>query len=135
VSRRLCDFPTLSRNAQVFALTSIIQDELHEKWSLAQIGSIFNINKGTVHRIRAQGTVDYETCIRHPAPLSPNDEDRVIEQIRTSFDGGKPLPPKQLREYVRETFAKRASRGCIWHFVQRHPEDREHAKAYPQENG
>jgi hypothetical protein len=135
VSRRLCDFATPSRNPQVFALASIIQDELHEKWSLAQIGFIFNINNCTVHRIRAQGTVDYETCVGHPALLSPNDEDRVTEQVRTSFNGGTALSPKQLREYVRETFAKRASRGWVWHLVRRHPRDLEHAKAYPQESG
>jgi hypothetical protein len=102
---------------------------------LAQIGSIFNINKGTVHRIRAQGIVDYETSIGHPTLLSPSDEDQVIEQIRTAFDGGSPLSPKQLREHVRETFAKRATRGWVWHFVRRHSEDLEHAKAYPQESG
>jgi hypothetical protein len=134
VCRRLSDFPNPSRNAQVFALASIIQDELQMKWSLAQIGSIFDIHKGTVHRIRSQGTKDYEASIGHPTLLSSNEEVQVIQQVRTSFASGCPLSPKQLREYVRESFAKHASRGWVWHFVRRHSGELDHAKAYPQED-
>jgi hypothetical protein len=67
VCRRLSQFPSPSRNAQVFALASIIPDEFQANWSLREIGLIFDINKGNVHRIRAQGILNYEACIGHLA--------------------------------------------------------------------
>jgi hypothetical protein len=88
-----------------------------------------------VHRIPAQGIVDYETRIGHPTLLSRNEEDQVIERLRRAFDGRNLLSPKQLREYVWETFKKWTSRGGVWHFVRHNSEDLEHAKAYPQESG
>jgi hypothetical protein len=93
VCRRLSDFPAPSRNAQVFTMASIIQDELQVKWSLSQIGSIFDIKKSTIHRIRTRGIINYETCIGHPTLLSSNQDVQVIEYITTSFARGFPVSP------------------------------------------
>jgi hypothetical protein len=57
----------------------------------------------------------------------------MIDHTKTSFETDFYLSPKQLREYVWETFEKHTSRQWVWDFVLHHSEQLEHAKAYLQE--
>jgi hypothetical protein len=67
---RLADYETPSRNAQILALLSIIRDGLGYNWSYREIGTIFNVNKGTVHRIRSDAIKDFEHGIGRPLSYS-----------------------------------------------------------------
>jgi ribosomal protein S4E len=49
IIRRLADSETPSRNSPILALLSIVRDDLGYNWTYREIGTIFNVNKGTVH--------------------------------------------------------------------------------------
>jgi hypothetical protein len=101
---------------------------------MAQLGYVFNINKGIVHRICSKGMRDFEVHIGHPNLLSTEQKKEVIQHIITSFQRDCPISPKQIRVFVGEQFNKGASRRWLWHFVRRHSDRLDHAKAYPQED-
>jgi hypothetical protein len=96
VCRRGQEFPFPSRNAQVLALSSILF-----KWTLRQISLIFDINDGTVHRIRALEACDHEACLGNPTLLASNEENQVIVHSRISFDSRSPLSLRKSRGHVR----------------------------------
>jgi hypothetical protein len=57
---------TPSRNSQILALLSIVRNDLGYNWIHRDIGKIFNVEKGTVHRIRSHAIRDIEHDIGHP---------------------------------------------------------------------
>jgi hypothetical protein len=100
---------------------------------MAQLGCVFGINKGIVHRICKKEMGNFQSHIGHPYLLSAEREETVITFIVTSFRDHCPVSPKQIRVYVQEQFNLVPSRGWLWHFVRRHSDRLEHAKAHPQE--
>jgi hypothetical protein len=101
---RLADYETPSRNSQIPALLSIVRDDLGDNWSSLEIGSIFNVNKGTIHRIRSHAIEDIEHDIGHTPILQPDKEANVMAYITDSFQRGSPVSPKQIRDYVADAF-------------------------------
>jgi hypothetical protein len=132
--RRLADSETPSRNSQILALLSIVCDDLDYNWSDREIGTIFNVNKGTIHRIHSDAIQDIEHDIGRLPILQPDKETNVMAYITDSFQRGSPVSPKQIRAYVADTFGKQVSSSCTWRFVKRHEEALQRATAYPQEN-
>jgi hypothetical protein len=47
--RRFADHEASSRNSQILAFFSIVRDERQYDWSLGDIGSVFELNKGSIH--------------------------------------------------------------------------------------
>jgi hypothetical protein len=134
IVRRLRDYDTPSRNSQILALLAIIHDELHYDWSHRDIGSVFNVNKGTVHRIRSEAMEEMKHETGRAPLLSEDQETQVIAFIASNFEGGSPVAPKQIRLYGSETFAICVSSSWTWRFVVRHRETLQPAIAYPQED-
>jgi hypothetical protein len=134
IIRRLADYETPSRNSQILALLSIVRDDLSYNWSYRKIGTIFNVNKVTVHRIRSDAIKDIEHDIGRPPISQPDEETNVMASITDSFQRGPPVSPKQIRAYVADAFAKQVLSSWIWRFVKRHEEPLQRATAHPQEN-
>jgi hypothetical protein len=134
VIRRLADYETPSRNSQILALLSIVRDDLGYKWSYREIETIFNVNKGIVHRIRSDAIKDIEHDIGRPPILQSDEETNVIAYITDSFQRGSPVSPKQIRAYVADAFGKQVSSSWTWRFVKRHEETLQRATEYPREN-
>jgi hypothetical protein len=109
IIRRLADYETPSRNAQILALLSIVRDDLGYNWSYREIGIIFSVNKGTVHRIRSDAIKDIEHDIGRPPILHPDKETNVMAYITDNFQRGSPVSPKQIRAYVVDAFGKQVS--------------------------
>jgi hypothetical protein len=130
----LADYETPSRNSQRSALLSIVRDDLGYDWSNREIGTIFNVNKGTVRRIRSDAIKDIEHDIDRRPIIQPDEEANVMAYITDSFQRGSPVSPKQTRAYVADAFGKQVSSSCTWRFVKRHEEALQRATAYPQEN-
>jgi hypothetical protein len=95
---------------------------------------IFNVNKGTVHRIRSDAIKDIEHDIGRPPILQPDEETNVMAYITDSFQRGSPVSPKQIRAYVADAFRKQVSPSWTWRFIKRHENVLQRATAYPQEN-
>jgi hypothetical protein len=134
IIRRLADYETPSRNSQMLTLRSLVRDNLGYNWSYREIGTIFNVNKGTVHRIRSDAIKDIEHDIGRPLILQPDEEANVMAYITDSFQRGLTVSPKQIRPYVADAFGKHVSSSWTWRFVKRHEEALQRATAYPQEN-
>jgi hypothetical protein len=111
VIRRLSELETLTHNFQFVTLRCILRDELRAEWTMTQLGSVFDINKGIVHRICSKEMADFEAHVGHPCLLSADQEGHVIEYIGTSFVSHCPVSPKQIRAHVQERYAIVASRG------------------------
>jgi hypothetical protein len=109
IIRRLADYETPSRKSQILALLSIVRDDLGYNWSYREIGTIFNVNKGTVHRIRLDAIKDIEHDIGRPPILQPDEEANVMTYITDSFQRGSRLSPKQIRADVADAFGKQVS--------------------------
>jgi hypothetical protein len=101
---------------------------------MTQLGSVFGINKGIVHRICSKEMADFEAHLGHPCLLSADQEEHVIEYIGTSFASHCPVSPKQIRAHVQKRYNIVASHGWLWHVVRRHADQLDPAKAYPQED-
>jgi transposase len=129
---RLADYPT--RNSQILALPTILRDEFQYAWSSAQMGYIFNVKKGIVHRVRSQIMREIEHDTGRPPILQPNQEAELIAYITSHFQDGSPLSPKQIRQYVSETFGKEVSSSWAWRLVSRYSGVLQHATAHPQED-
>jgi hypothetical protein len=78
IIRRLADYETPSRNSQMLALLSIVRDDLGYNWGYREIATIFNVNKGTVHRIRSDAIKDIEHDIARSPILQPDKEANVM---------------------------------------------------------
>jgi hypothetical protein len=118
----------------MLALLSIVRDDLDYNWSYREIGTIFNVNKRTVHRIRSDEIKDTKHDIGRPPILQPDEGANVMAYITDSFQRGSPVSPKQIRAYVADAFGKRVSSSWTWRFVKRHEEALQRATAYPQED-
>jgi hypothetical protein len=101
ILRRLADYPTPTRNSQILALLTILRDEFQSAWSYAQVGYIFNVNQGIVHRVRSQAMREIERDTGRPPILQPDQEAELIAYIPGSFQDGPPLseasPPVCVR--------------------------------------
>jgi hypothetical protein len=106
IIRRLADYETPSRNSQILALLSIVRDDLGYNWSHREIGTVFNVNKGTVHRIRSDAIKDIEHDSGRPPILQPDEEMNVMAYITDSFQRGSPVSPKQIRVYIADAFGE-----------------------------
>jgi transposase len=134
ITRRLSTNETPTRAVQILALLTIVRDELQYAWSCRNIGSIFNVHKGTVHWIRSQAMRDIEHDTGRPPRLSPDHETQLTDHTRTSFESCSPVSPEQVRAYVSETFGTQASSSWTWRFVTHDQETLQQATAYPQED-
>jgi hypothetical protein len=132
ITRRLSEHNAPTRNSQILAMLSITRDELQYEWSYRTIGSIFGVNKGTVHRVRSGAMREIEHDSGRPPILSPDQEADVIRQITTSYESGTPLSPKQIRAYTSKTYGKVVSSSWTWRFVLRHPEVLQRSSSMPQ---
>jgi hypothetical protein len=94
IIRCLADYEMPSRNFQILALLSIISDDLGYNWSFREIGTIFNVNKGTVHRIRSDAINEIEHDIGRPAILQRDEEANVMADMTDSFQRGSPVSLK-----------------------------------------
>jgi hypothetical protein len=74
ILRHLADYPTHTRNSQILALLTILRDEFQYAWSYAQVGYIFNVNNGIVHRVRSQAMREIEQDTGRPPILQPDQE-------------------------------------------------------------
>jgi hypothetical protein len=104
IIRRLAHYETPSRNSLILALLSIVRDDLGYNWSYREIGTIFKVNKGTIHRIRSDAIEDIEHDIGHTPILQPDKEANVMAYITDSFQRGSPVSPKQIRDYAADAF-------------------------------
>jgi hypothetical protein len=120
IIRRLADYGTPSRNSQITALFSIVHDDLGYNWSYREIGTILNVNKGIVHRIRSGAIKDTEHDFGRPLILQPDEETNATAYITDSFQRGSPVSPKQIRAYAADAFGKQVSSSWTWRFVKRH---------------
>jgi hypothetical protein len=118
----------------MLALLSIVRDDLGYNWSYREIGTIFIVNKGTVHRIRSDAVKDTEHGIGRPPILHPDEETNVMAYITDSFQRGSPVSPKQIRAAIADAFWKQVSLSWTWRFVKRYEEALQRATAYPQAN-
>jgi hypothetical protein len=134
IIRRLADYETPSRNSQILTLLLIVRDDLGYNWNYREIGTIFNVNKGTVHQIRSDAIKDIGHDIDRPPILQPDEEANVMACITDSFQRGSPVSPRQIRAYVTDAFGKQVSSSWTWRFVKRHEEAFQRGTAYPQEN-
>jgi hypothetical protein len=132
IIRRLADSETPSRNSQIPALLSIVRDDLGYHWSYRETGTIFNVNKGTVHRIRSDAIKDIEHDIGRPPILQPDEEENVMAYITDSFQRSSPVSPKQIRADVADAFGKQVSSSWTWRFVKRHEEVLQRVTVYPR---
>jgi Trp operon repressor len=89
----LADYETPSRNFQIVVRLSIVRDDLDYNRSYREIGAIFNVNKGTVHRIRSDAIkhVDHDTAA---LLLQPDEKANAMAFITDSFQRGSPVSPK-----------------------------------------
>jgi hypothetical protein len=85
ITRRLGDYETSTRNSQILAPLKIIRDELQFEWSCGDIGSLFDVKEGSVHRIRSQAMRDVQHDTGRPPLLSPDQETEVIGHIARTF--------------------------------------------------
>jgi hypothetical protein len=91
---RLADYETPSRNFQILAPLSIVRDDLDYNCSYREIGTIFNVNKGTVRRIRSDAIKDIEHDTGRPSILEPDEEANVMTYMTDSFQRGSPVSAK-----------------------------------------
>jgi hypothetical protein len=98
-----------------------------------EIGSIFGVKKGTVHRVRSDTIGDIERDTRRTTILPPDEEAHVMADIIDRFQRGASLFPKQLRAETLETFHKQVCSSGTWDLVKRHQGVLERATAHPQE--
>jgi hypothetical protein len=112
----------------------IVRDDVGYNWSHREIGTIFNVNRETVHRIRSDAIKDFEHDIGRPPILQPDGETNVMAYITDSFRRGSPVSQKQIRAYIADAFGKQVSSSLTWRFVKRHEEALQRARVYPQEN-
>jgi hypothetical protein len=87
---RLADYPTSVRNSPILALLTIFRDGFQYAWSYAQVGYIFNVNKGIVHRVRSQAMREIEHDTGRPPILQPDQEAELIAYIISRFQDGSP---------------------------------------------
>jgi hypothetical protein len=80
------------------------------EWNMAQLGQVFDINKGIVHRICSKEIRDFAAHIDHPNLLDTEQEEEVIQYIITSLQLGYSISQKQIRVFVRQQFNKVPSR-------------------------
>jgi hypothetical protein len=90
ILRGLADYPTPTRNSQILALLTILRDEFQYAWSYTQVGYIFNVNKGIVHRVRSQAMREIEHDTGRPPILQPDQEAELIPYITSRFQDGSP---------------------------------------------
>jgi hypothetical protein len=98
------------------------------------MGAIFNVNKGTVRRIRSDAIQNIGHDIGRPPILQPAEEANVMAYITDSFQRGSPVFPKQIRTYLADAFGKKVSSSWTWQFAKCHEEALQRTTAYPQEN-
>jgi hypothetical protein len=94
IIHRLADYETPSRNSQILTLLSIVRDDLGYNWSYREIGTISNVNKGFVHRIRSDAIKDIAHDIGRPPILQLDEEANVMGYIANSFQRGSSVSPK-----------------------------------------
>jgi hypothetical protein len=134
IIRRLADCETRSRHSQILALLSIVRDDLDYNWSYREIGTIFNVNKETVHRICSDVIKDIEHDTDRSPILQPDEEADVMAYITDSFQRGSPVSPKQIRAYVADAFGNQVSSSWTWQLAKLHEKALQRATAYLQEN-
>jgi hypothetical protein len=107
IFRRLADYPTPTRNSRILALLTICRDEFQDAWSYAQVGYIFNVNKGIVHRVRSQAMREIEHNTSRPPTLQRDQEAELIAYHASGFQDDPPLSeasPVRLRNLGKGTF-------------------------------
>jgi hypothetical protein len=92
--RRLADDPTLTRNSQILALLNMLRDEFHYAWNYAEMGCIFNVNKGIVHRIRSQAMPEVRHNVGRLPIMQSDQEAEVIACTTGRFQDCSSPPPE-----------------------------------------
>jgi hypothetical protein len=131
IVRPLADHEPLSRNWQALALLLIIRDKLQCGCSLADIGSVFKLNKGSLHRVRSQGMGDIKHDTGIPPLLSVEEEASMITHITDRYQRSCPVCPRHARPDILQTMQKRVSSSWTWRLIRRHQEVLQCTPPYP----
>jgi hypothetical protein len=88
---RLADYRTPTRKSQILALLTILRDVFQYAWSYAQVGHIFDVNKGSAHRVRSQAMREIEYDTGRPPIVQPDQEAELIAYITNRFQDDSPF--------------------------------------------
>jgi hypothetical protein len=94
---RLADYETRSQNSHISAVIAIRPDQLQVDWSDRERGTIFQVNKETVHRVRSKGMSSIEHDAGRPTLLQSAEEACPIAHIADRFQARFPDLPRQVQ--------------------------------------
>jgi hypothetical protein len=81
------------------------------------MGTVFEVKKGTIYRVRPKVMNDTESDTGRPLLLQPAEELRLITSIIDRFQDDSPVSPKQIRGDILEMFGKQVSSSWTWRLV------------------